>query len=202
MAVTMTLRQAPRASASAPSSPATPPPSSPRRAPAAPCIDRGRPRAIRPRRSTPRHFEHEWSMTTTPVHARIEASAAELRRLHAEVKRTFRETGGGHRAVGDWERACELFDRRYDALAFPGGYDGALRQIEAGDPKSVESALCFLEVRPYFFRSGYMWRDILRKLRRARLPPHQAARLAEIESAYALHRQARAHAKSAAADVP
>ena len=26
---------------------------------------------------------------------------------------------------------------------------------------TVEAAICFLECRPYFFRSGYMFKDIL-----------------------------------------
>jgi len=42
---------------------------------------------------------------------------------------------------------------------------------------TIEEAICFLEVRPYFIRSGYMFKDILRKCKRAQLSPAQAARL-------------------------
>jgi hypothetical protein len=45
----------------------------------------------------------------------------------------------------------------------------------------MEAAICFLECRPYFFRSGYMFKDILRRCRRAPLSSKQAARLKTIE---------------------
>jgi hypothetical protein len=79
------------------------------------------------------------------------------------------------------EQACAEFHARYSGLAFPGGYEGALERILAGDPETMEAAICFLECRPYFFRSGYMFKDILRKCRRAPLLADQAARLAIIE---------------------
>jgi hypothetical protein len=63
------------------------------------------------------------------------------------------------------------FHARYDLLAFPGGY--ASREVRArilnGDFAAIEAAICFLEVRPYFFRSGYMFKDLLRALKRAPL---------------------------------
>jgi hypothetical protein len=71
---------------------------------------------------------------------------------------------------------------RYAGLAFPGGYEGNfLEQILNGDPQAMETAICFLEVRPYFFRSGYMFKDILRKCRQAPLSSAQAARLKTVE---------------------
>jgi hypothetical protein len=79
------------------------------------------------------------------------------------------------------EQACAEFHARYTGLAFPGGYEGAQDRILAGDPETMEAAICFLECRPYFFRSGYMFKDILRKCRRAPLSSDQADRLAKIE---------------------
>jgi hypothetical protein len=63
------------------------------------------------------------------------------------------------------------------SLAFPGGLDGAYERIVSGDPEAMETAICFLELRPYYFRSGYMFEDILRKCKRAPLSPEQASRL-------------------------
>jgi hypothetical protein len=71
--------------------------------------------------------------------------------------------------------------RALSALAFPGGYEGALDRIVSGDPETMEAAICFLECRPYFFRSGYMFKDILRKCKRAPLSPEQTSRLQTIE---------------------
>jgi hypothetical protein len=59
--------------------------------------------------------------------------------------------------------------------------DSSLRRIEYGDPEAMEAAICFLEVRPYFFRSGYMFWDILRKCRKAPLSRAQAKRLSVVE---------------------
>jgi predicted Rdx family selenoprotein len=47
----------------------------------------------------------------------------------------------------------------------------------AGDSFATEAAICFLEARPYFFRSGYMFSDIMRKIKRVPLTPEQAGRL-------------------------
>ena len=38
---------------------------------------------------------------------------------------------------------------------------GFLELILAGDPATIEVALCFQEARPYFFRSGYHWKTTL-----------------------------------------
>ena len=79
----------------------------------------------------------------------------------------------------------------YDALAFPGGYSSALERIAAGEPEAIEAALAFLEIRPYFFRSGYMYKDLLRKTKRAPLSDAQARRFVRIVQAYADYRARR-----------
>jgi hypothetical protein len=77
----------------------------------------------------------------------------------------------------EWKRACEVFHSWYDELAFPGGYSGYLDRLMAGNPETMEAAICFLEMRPYFFRSGYMFDALLRKAKHAPLSPGQSARL-------------------------
>lgn len=107
----------------------------------------------------------------------IEKNSVEAARLHRRVHEAFavRDESPGKRE--EWSRACEIFHRRYDELAFPGGYGGALNRLMAGDPGTMEAAICFLEIRPYFFRSGYMFDAILRKAKHAPLSPGQKARL-------------------------
>lgn len=83
----------------------------------------------------------------------------------------------------EWLRACREFHDRYDGLAFPGGYSDAFERIHSGDPDAIEAAICFLEIRPYFFRSGYMFKDLLRKVRHAQLSSSQAARFQSIQAA-------------------
>lgn len=44
----------------------------------------------------------------------------------------------------------------------------------------MEAAICFLEVRPYFYHSGYMFNSLLRKAKRAPLDPEQLERLGRV----------------------
>jgi hypothetical protein len=110
---------------------------------------------------------------------KIRENAAEIGRLHSRIHETVRHRHEGPKKRLEWEQACAEFHKRYSTLAFPGGYEGALARITSGDPNAMEVAICFLECRPYFF--GYMFKDILRRCRRAPLSPQQAARLKTIE---------------------
>jgi hypothetical protein len=121
------------------------------------------------------------------------ANAEEIRRLNARIDETVRLRDRSPEDHRIWELACQAFHSRYDALAFPGGYAGALERIAAGEPGAIEAALCFLEVRPYFFRSGYMYKDILRKTKHAALSKPQMARFASVVAAYEQYRAQRSH---------
>ena len=108
---------------------------------------------------------------------KIREDAAEIVRLHSRVHETFSARDHSPEERAEWEEACAQFHARYDTLAFPGGFNGAYERIVSGDPFAMEAAICFVEVRPYFFRSGYMFKDILRKCKRAPLSPEQKSRL-------------------------
>ena len=77
---------------------------------------------------------------------------------------------------GGWEQACRLF-RQFDSpmLALVTGSGRA--RIRAGDPEFVERAICYLEVDPRHFRSGYNKTTLIRCLKRLALVPRQQARL-------------------------
>jgi hypothetical protein len=119
-------------------------------------------------------------MDSDSLRSTIRDNARELARLHALIHETFahRDEDTGQRTR--WDVACAEFHARYNALAFPGGYDGALNRISSGDALAMEAGLCFLECRPYFFRSGYMYKDIVRRLKHAPLSESQALRLQTI----------------------
>jgi hypothetical protein len=123
------------------------------------------------------------------IKERIRESAAEIVRLHARVHETVADRGKNPAKRREWESATTELRSRYDRLAFPGGYTGALERISSGEPNAMEAAICFLECRPYFFRSGYMFKDILRRCRRAPLSDEQVARLKKIEERLAEWRQ-------------
>ena len=115
-------------------------------------------------------------MSSEEIKQQLAVNAQEITRLHARIHETVRFRSHSPEQKSEWERACEEFHSRYDQLAFPGGYDTAFDRILARDEEAIETALCFLESRPYFFRSGYMWKEISRKLKHADLTNQQSAR--------------------------
>ena len=120
-------------------------------------------------------------MDSARLKQRIREGAAEIVRLHSRIHETLPHRGKSAEKRKEWEQACAEFHLRYNGLAFPGGYAGALQRISSGHEETMEAAICFLECRPYFFRSGYMFKDILRRCRRASLSSKQTARLEVIE---------------------
>jgi hypothetical protein len=138
-------------------------------------------------------------MHSAKIKEQIEEDAAELRRLHSRIHETVKRRDESQALRELWSQACAEFHARYASLCLPGGWDGGFyARVAAGEPAAVETALCFLEVRPFFFRSGYMWKDILRKCRRAaaedRMRADHAARFALLQervAAWKALRQAR-----------
>jgi hypothetical protein len=122
-------------------------------------------------------------MNTSQIKEIIVSNAEEISRLHSAVHRTHDHRNDSKEAQQEWTRAAAEIRSRYEGLAFPGGYEGALQRIIEGDGFAMEAALCFLELRPFFFRSGYMFKDILRKCRKAPLSTSQSNRLQEVEAA-------------------
>jgi hypothetical protein len=120
-------------------------------------------------------------MDSDRMKERIRENAAEIVRLHSRIHETWAQRSMSSEKKREWEQACAEFYARYEEFAFPGGYRGALDRVSSGDLEAMEAAICFLECRPYFFRSGYMFKDIVRTCRRAPLLPEQAARLKVIE---------------------
>jgi hypothetical protein len=81
-----------------------------------------------------------------------------------------------------WQEACAEFHARYHLLAFPGGLNEEtfFDQLGKGDPVITEWALCFLELRPYFFRSGYVWQKLLRRLKHVPLSEQQQRQFSDV----------------------
>jgi len=123
----------------------------------------------------------------------IRANADEINRL----RQVIRDTAGARwRGPEERERhaaACAEFHQHYEQLAFPGGYANALTRLAEHDPNTLDVALTFLEVRPYFFRSGYMWKTLLKRVQRVSMGTKQRARLQKILGAYAAYRAGSRH---------
>ena len=122
-------------------------------------------------------------------------NAAVLRQLHRRIGETFEERSHGPVQLKAWVDACREFHDRYDDLAMPGGYDAVLQGLEAGDAGAIDIALCFVELRPYFFRSGYMYTLLMRRLKTCAKTQEQAERHARVvERAAAWRKQKKANA--------
>jgi hypothetical protein len=115
------------------------------------------------------------------LHARclIQANAKRVTELHDRIHDTFKLRDTSLEARAEWSQACDEFHHQYDVLAFPGGYEAGLRKIRDGDPRAIEDALAFLEVRPYFFRSQYIRTKLIRLLKHAQLSAQQVKRFQE-----------------------
>ncbi len=94
--------------------------------------------------------------------------------LHARVHETYDRKDSGPEARAEHLQACLDFRNQKDALAFPGGYEAGLEKIKAGDGVAISNALAFVEIRPYFFWSGYMRTKFIKLLKRAQLSKRQA----------------------------
>lgn len=114
------------------------------------------------------------------THNDIAANAAELRALHDSVWITFTRRARSPADRAAWELACRRFRENHDRLAFPGGLARGMASLAAGDLTTIETSIRFLEADPWFFRSGYIKAEILRRLRRAELTPVQVARLRRV----------------------
>lgn len=123
----------------------------------------------------------------------FDQNAAELRRLHEDIKRTFLSRSKSDDARSEWSEACRLFHDSYDGLAFPGGLSRALDLLKQGDSESVEAAIRFLEADPWFHRSGYIKEEIIQRLKHCRLsvPQEECLRQLILKSIKNPHREFR-----------
>jgi hypothetical protein len=101
------------------------------------------------------------------THDKIARNAEEISRLHRRVHETLPSRAASESARREWEDAAAEFHARYHLLAFPHGLneEAFFDQLRRNDRESINWAVCFLELRPYFFRSGYIWKKLLHRLK-------------------------------------
>jgi len=124
-------------------------------------------------------------------HKQIQNNADKINELSATIDEAVKHRHESTDKWAEWESACAVYHQQYDTLAFPGGLEGAYERIKEGDPDSIEAALCFLECRPYFFRSGYIYNNLMRKLKNTTMNKKQASRFEVILLAYAEYKDSK-----------
>ena len=105
----------------------------------------------------------------------ILAESAKLVQLHAEVHRAaaLRDRDASHRR--DWEQACRGFHSYTSPLSTY--FERACVEPCYCDRDLIEFAVCFLEVDPMFFRSGYLKQIVITRLKRSELREGDKSRL-------------------------
>jgi hypothetical protein len=115
--------------------------------------------------------------------AEIVSAAEQLRSLHQSLLDTHARSSLSRQAREEWSNACMKFHEEYSNLFYPGGderFDAFLR----GDSAEIETAIMFLEVDPYFFRSGYLKQIVWDRLKQFELSSPQRTQLEAVAIAY------------------
>lgn len=104
----------------------------------------------------------------------INENTNKINQKHLLIKKTFE-----HRDIDPeaWSQATKDFHSTYDQLAFPGGLEHALKNLKNKDPGTIEIAIIYLEVDPYYFRSGYIKTKVIRLLKHVELPSKVAEKI-------------------------
>jgi hypothetical protein len=108
----------------------------------------------------------------------LQSRVAAVLRTHQAVRTTVKHRQKGHEAWDAWQRACCEFHAAVSALYAP--VCAAIERLDDGDVGALETAVAFLELDPYCFRSGYVKADLLRRLKHMTLTRPYAARLQQV----------------------
>ncbi len=130
-----------------------------------------------------------------PVHTSILKNECQINRLHQLIKTTFVNRDNNKECYQSWQNACSNFHQNYNAFVFKcdifSGEDGLIKLLTHDSECGLyarEFAICFIELRPYYFRSGYLYKKLLRKLKHAPLTQDQLERYYKIKVAYRQYR--------------
>jgi len=109
----------------------------------------------------------------------ITEESARLGELHAQVHRTFLHRDRDEKARLEWGRACDAFHARVSPM--DRYIDRACEKARYSDDRRLlEFVVCFLEVDPWFFRSGYLKQIFLTRLKRSDLDEATQERLRKV----------------------
>jgi hypothetical protein len=112
---------------------------------------------------------------STRISEKIIAAGVRLATLHDEVNRTAATRDRDAVSRREWEQACEAFH------SFESPLDPYIRQAREdnlyADKNLIEFVVCFLEVDPRFFRSGYLKQMLITRLKRSELDAATKQRL-------------------------
>lgn len=138
-------------------------------------------------------------MTLPSIQVTIKKSERMINHLHGLIHSTFAKRDDSKTHYKHWENACAEFHDKYDSLVFScGEYQGERGLIKLLTCSGIEDdcaeyarefAVSFIELRPYYFRSGYLYKKLLRKLKYAPLSPQQHTCYQKVKKGYRQYRE-------------
>ena len=108
----------------------------------------------------------------------IAEEGAKFDELHAQIGRTFAVRDRDAKHLEAWKRACaecHAYSSRLDPF-----FNRACAEDSYRDRELIEFAICFLEVDPMFFRSGYLKQTVITRLKRSDLREGDRSRLRQV----------------------
>ena len=118
-------------------------------------------------------------MKRDPLIELILQNAQALNKLQDDIKHTAKKRAENEQSLKEWKEACRLFHEALD-LVFPGGLSKQLELLKKHDPTTIDNAITYLKADPYYFRSGYIKQEMLRRLKQAPLTHKQIIQLQDI----------------------
>lgn len=97
--------------------------------------------------------------------AEIRKEAKEWEALREQVYATFKLRDRSAEDLAEWSEACKAWHGYSRPVLDTFESTAAMEQLATGDPELLELAICFVEVNPYYFRSGYLKKRLFRRLR-------------------------------------
>lgn len=120
----------------------------------------------------------------------IERHAHQTNEHMARINATVARREKSQQDWQKWKDACHVWHTSENA-SFALWPLEARDKIRDGDRETIEDALLFLEVDPWFFRSGYLKERVIRHLKGAQLSDGDKGRLRNIIFAVAIGRNRR-----------
>ena len=104
--------------------------------------------------------------------------AAKLNELHEKVHESYSYRGKGAKGYRVWEEACKLFHKYESPL--DEYLEKACSAKKYDDNDLLEFVVQFLELDPWFFRSGYLKQIFLTKIKRSNISETMKSRLRNV----------------------
>jgi|GEM_PF-1647482 len=119
----------------------------------------------------------ELSRKPEPYDLRLMAERVESARILCnDAYKLFQRIHGRVDEEEVWKQAAALFHRTLDE-AYPDQFWESFESLRRGELAHLDAAITFLEIDPWFFRSGYLKADLLRIICKLTLSPSDVQRL-------------------------